>query len=169
MVILVSTGATELSSLLRMEGELDPKRILVVDDDGPMLRTHGRVLEAHGFRPVLMPDPAEGLAEALRETPAVIVIELVMAGMSGLELVSRLRLHYGVASPPVVLVSASHGELSRLEQLLFDVILPRPYAIETLIHHVRRLAREHADRRQAPSGVVRRGAARDEETEENEG
>lgn len=149
-----------------MDDELDRRRVLVVDDDAPMLRTHARVLEAHGLSPVMMPDPVEGLEEARRRIPAVIVIELVMSGMSGLEFVSRLRLHYGAASPPVVLVSASHGQLAQMEQLLFDAILPKPYAIETLIHHVRRLAREHVERRQAPSGVVRRTPKpRDEENE----
>jgi DNA-binding response OmpR family regulator len=138
------------------DDDFDPKRILVVDDDAPMLRTHGRVFEAHGLRPVLMADPAEALEEAKLRTPAVIVLDLVMPGMSGLEYVTRLRTHYGRACPPVILVSANSGQLSPLEQLMFDAIFPKPYSVDRVVTWVRRLARQHWDRRQAPSEVLRK-------------
>ncbi len=151
------------------EDEFDPKRILVVDDDGPMLRTHGRVLEAHGLRPVLMPDPGEALAEARQRPPAVIVIDLVMPGMSGLEYVTRLRTHYGRACPPVILVSANSAQLSPLEQLMFDAIFPKPYSVDRLVRWVKRLARQHWERRHAPSEVVRKHGLHLVEEDEGEG
>lgn len=137
--------------------EFDPKRVLVVDDDGPMLRTHGRVLDAHRLRPVLMADPGEALEEAKRRTPAVVILELVMPGMSGLELVTRLRNHYHRACPPIILVSAHHHQLSPMEQLMFDAVFPKPYSVDRLAQCVRRFAREHYERRTAPSEVLRKG------------
>jgi DNA-binding response OmpR family regulator len=139
-----------------VDEDFDPKRILVVDDDGPMLRTHGRVLEAHGLRPVLMPDPGEALQEAKRRAPGVIVIDLVMPGMSGLEYVTRLRTHYGRACPPVILVSANCWQLSPLEQLMFDAVFPKPYSVDGLVTWVKRLGRQHWERRQAPSVIVKK-------------
>ncbi len=138
------------------DDDFDPKRVLVVDDDAPMLRTHGRVLETNGLRPVLMADAGEALTEATQRAPAVIVIDLVMPGMSGLEYVTRLRTHYGRACPPVILVSANYTHLSPLEQLMFDAIFPKPYSVDSLVSWVKRLARQHWERRQAPSEVLRK-------------
>lgn len=148
--------------------DFDPKRVLVVDDDGPMLRTHGRVLEAHGLRPVLMADPGEALEEAKQRIPAVVVLDLVMPGMSGLEYVTRLRTHYQRECPPIILVSANHAHLSPMEQLLFDAIFPKPYAIDRLIQCVRRFAREHYEHRMAPSEVLTKHGAQLTRNDENE-
>lgn len=133
--------------------EYDPTRVLVVDDDGRMLRTHGRVLAACGLAPVLMVDPGAALEEAKRRMPAVMVVDLVMPGMSGLELVTRLRTHYQRICPPVVLVSAKYLQLSPMEQLMFDAIFSKPYSIDTLAQCVRRFAREHYERHLASSAM----------------
>lgn len=140
------------------EAEFDPKRILVVDDDGPMLRTHGRVLEAYGLRPILMADAGEALLEAKERLPSVMIVDLVMPGMSGLELVTRLRTHYGRSCPPVMLVSANLVQLSPMEQIMFDALFPKPYSIDRFVDYVRKLARQHYERREAPSEVfLKRG------------
>jgi CheY-like chemotaxis protein len=138
---------------MSQEDDFDIKRILVVDDEVPMLRTHGRVLEAHGLRPVLMADPAEALEEAQRRVPSVIIVDLVMPGMSGLEFVTRLRTHFGRSCPPVMLVSANLIQLSPMEQIMFDALFPKPYSIDRYIEWVRKLARQHYERRHAPSEV----------------
>jgi len=118
-----------------------------------MLRTHGRVLETHGFRPVMMADPAEALEEAKRRLPSVVVVDLVMPGMSGLELVTRLRTHYGRSCPPVILISANLAQLSPMEQIMFDAMFAKPYSVDRLVNWVRKLARYHHDKRMSPSNV----------------
>lgn len=116
-----------------------------------MLRTHGRVLEAFGLRPVLMADPDEALEEAKRRLPSVVVVDLVMPGMSGLEFVTRLRTHYGRSCPPVMLVSANLVQLSAVEKIMFDALFPKPYSIDCFIAWIRRLAHQHSERRKLPS------------------
>lgn len=141
---------------MESDDDFDPKRVLVVDDHGPMLRTHGRVLETFGMRPVLMADPGEALEEAKSHIPSVVVLDLVMPGMSGLELVTRLRMFYGRQCPPVVLISANASQLSPMEQLMFDAIFTKPYSVDRMVTWVKRLARQHYERRRTPSEVVRR-------------
>lgn len=138
------------------DDDFDPRRVLVVDDHGPMLRTHGRILETFGMKPILMADPGEALEEAKTRVPSVVVLDLVMPGMSGLELVTRLRMHYGRQCPPVVLVSANATQLSPMEQLMFDAIFTKPYSVDRMVTWVKRLARQHWDRRRAPSEIVRK-------------
>lgn len=135
--------------------ELDPKRVLVVNGEEAMLRTHARVLSAHGFRPVTLLDPLEALAEVERTLPCVIVMDLLMPGLSGLDLATQLRTRHGRACPPLVLVSADLAQLAPMEQILFDVLFPNPYGVDGFIGWVSKLARCHVDRRQAPSHVER--------------
>jgi DNA-binding response OmpR family regulator len=149
---------------------MDWKRVLVVDDDGPMLRTHGRVLETFGVRPVLMPDPGEALSEAMERMPALIVVDLVMPGMSGLEFVTRLRGHFGRACPPVLLVSANSSEMSAMERIMFDGILAKPYSVSRLGQEIRRLINEHWDRVHAASEAhLERGVLHTPGAEGNDG
>jgi two-component system response regulator VicR len=151
-----------------MSHEFDPRRILVVDDDPAMLRTHGRVLEAHGLTPVLIADPVEGVEEVRRLMPAVLVTELIMEGLSGLEMVCRVRGEFGLAAPPIILVSSAYNELSPMEELLFEVLLPKPYSVDTFVTHVRRQALSHYERRRAPSSVLPRNKRhKRDEGEEN--
>lgn len=152
------------------DDDFDPQRVLVVDDHGPMLRTHGRILETFGMKPILMTDPAEALEEAKARLPAVVVLDLVMPGMSGLEFVTRLRMFYGRHCPPVVLISANASQLSPMEQLMFDAIFTKPYSVDRMVVWVKRLARMHWERRRAPSEVVRRpGLHLVEESADEEG
>src|SRR5690606_8881278 len=106
---------------------------------------------AHGFLPILMADPSEALVEAKERTPAVVVVDLVMPGMSGLELVTRLRTHYGRSCPPVLLVSANLTQLSPMEQILFDHLFPKPYSVNAFIGVVRSMVRAHVARRASPN------------------
>ena len=136
-----------------MEDDFDPGRILVVEDEEPMLRTHERVLRAHGLRPVLVSDPVEAPAEVEARLPGVVVTDLVMPGMSGLELVTRLRTAHGRACPPVMLVSANVDQLSSMEQIMFDALFPKPYSVDRFVEWVRKLARQHYERRYLASEV----------------
>ncbi len=78
---------------------------LVVDDDPHIRDLVARVLRRHGYDVRTAADGTEALAEVARDVPAVVVSDLVMPGMSGLELAGRLR---AAAVPlPVVLFSAS--------------------------------------------------------------
>lgn len=135
------------------DAEFDPKRVLVVDDDEAMLRTNVRVLRAHGFRPIGITDPHEALEEVERALPCVVVVDLAMPEMSGLEFVTRLRARHGRECPPVVLVSANLVQLAPAEQIMFDVLFPKPYGVDGFIRWIAKLACSHVDRRKAPSHV----------------
>ncbi len=132
-----------------------------------MLRTHRRVLEAHGLVPVTVSDPHEGLDEVERMLPCVVVVDLVMPGMGGLEFVTRLRTQLGRECPPVVLVSANLVQLAPMEQIMFDALIPKPYGVDGFVSTIKKLARAHADRRQMPSGTVRKGSVVEELTAED--
>ena len=65
--------------------------ILVIDDDDSLRDTIGLMLEKEGFRPILAADGATGLQEALASNPALILVDLRMPGLSGVEVCKRVR------------------------------------------------------------------------------
>ena len=62
------------------------RTILVIDDDPALRETMQRQLETFGFRVVLAADGREGLAEVARSQPDVVLCDLTMPVMDGLEL-----------------------------------------------------------------------------------
>ena len=83
-----------------------PSTILVVDDDPVILQLLQVSFEMDGFAVLTAADGAEGVEMARRERPDVVVSDVMMPKMSGLELTTALKADDTTASIPVVLLSA---------------------------------------------------------------
>lgn len=71
--------------------QVDHERCVLVVDDDPVLRKVVRaVLEADGFRVIEAPDGFAGLAVAAAERPPVIILDVMMPGLDGVEVCRRL-------------------------------------------------------------------------------
>jgi DNA-binding response OmpR family regulator len=81
-------------------------RVLVVDDDPVILELLRINFEIEGFEVLLATDGEEGLAKARDETPDVVLCDIMMPRLDGIELVTRLRDDPRTAHLPVVLLSA---------------------------------------------------------------
>src|SRR5690349_10630261 len=82
-------------------------QILVVDDDSRIADLIARNLEAAGYSCVLAPDGDQALAEFARSAPALVVLDLGLAGLDGLEVTRRLRRESDV---PILMVTARTTE-----------------------------------------------------------
>ncbi len=80
--------------------------MLVVDDDPVILKLLGVNFEMEGFTVLTAVDGEAGLAAARAQQPDVVVSDIMMPKMTGLELVAALRADDATASIPVVLLSA---------------------------------------------------------------
>ena len=65
--------------------------ILVIEDDEALRDTVGLLLEREGFRPVLVADGKAGLEQAMRLKPSLMLVDLKLPGMNGLEICRELR------------------------------------------------------------------------------
>jgi len=118
-----------------------PPHVLVVDDDEPILSALRRALEYEGLRVSLARDGFEAL-ECLRRDPAdVVVLDLMLPGLSGIEVCEKLRAE---RSPALVLMlTARDATADRVRGLDAgaDDYLVKPFAYEELLARVRALLR----------------------------
>ena len=85
----------------------DPKRILIVDDEGTIREVLGRYLEREGYLVSEAGDGPAALAAVAEAEPALILLDLMLPGIDGLALARRLRMESEV---PIIMLTA-RGEL----------------------------------------------------------
>ena len=86
------------------------KRILVVDDESDVARLIERLLQRAGYRVYLAEDGQEAIRRATEVHPDLITMDILMPGMSGFEVIQRLRDSPKTADIPVVVISVVKDE-----------------------------------------------------------
>lgn len=115
--------------------------ILVIDDDDALRDTIGLMLENEGYRPVLVGDGSAGLEHALGQKPDLMLVDLRMPGMPGVEVCKRLRA--AGAQTPVIVLSAMGDELDKvlLLEMGADDYVVKPFGTRELLARIRALLR----------------------------
>ncbi|MDB4929321.1 MAG: Pole remodelling regulatory diguanylate cyclase [Myxococcaceae bacterium] len=118
-----------------------PKRILLVDDHPRNLLALSALLEPLGHELIRATDGHAALASFEARRPDLVLLDLVMPGFSGLEVLARIRSSPGGADVPVVLVTAHSDRERRLEGLEAgaDDFLEKPIDEAILLARVRTL------------------------------
>ena len=122
-----------------------PGRILVIDDEPQITRVLRASLSAQGYDVRTANDPGEGL-EVFREWPPDLVItDLMMPGMSGVEVCRAIRSR---AATPVLVLSVREHERSKVEALDAgaDDYVTKPFGIQELLARVRAHLRRAPER-----------------------
>ncbi|MCX4479834.1 SpoIIE family protein phosphatase [Streptomyces cellulosae] len=130
---------TEAAPLGTDAGPTRSARVLVADDNADMREYLTRILTAGGYEVAAVTDGVEALDAARRRTPDLVVSDVMMPRLDGLELVSRLRGDSRTASVPVLLLSARAGQEASIEGLRAgaDDYLVKPFAAAELLARVR--------------------------------
>ncbi len=130
----------------------DPARILVVDDDANVAEVVTRYLEREGFEVETVSDGRVALDRALADPPDLVVLDLMLPGMDGLEVCRRLR---ALAPVPVIMLTARGDEADRVIglELGADDYVAKPFSPKELVARVRAvLRRATGPLAAAPSG-----------------
>jgi len=117
-----------------------PSRILVVDDDATVSEVVARYLERDGFVVETVADGRVALDRALAEPPDLIVLDLMLPGMDGLEVTRRLR---ALAPVPIVILTARGQESDRIVglELGADDYVAKPFSTKELVARVKAVLR----------------------------
>jgi CheY-like chemotaxis protein len=94
-----------------------PARILVVDDDASDRELLARRLERHGFRVSTARDGIDALRQIDARGCDLVLLEVMLSGMGGLEVVERVRRHHSRAELPIVLATALDDSEDAVEGL----------------------------------------------------
>ncbi len=126
--------------------ELAQRRILVIDDDERVRTVLSWQLEAEGFAVRCAADGADALDRIHCERPDLVVLDLSLPGLPGLDVLRRVRSQegQGVASPlPVIILSGRSGETDRIVGLDLgaDDYLVKPFSPGELAARVRSVLR----------------------------
>ncbi|HYG69530.1 MAG TPA: response regulator [Anaeromyxobacteraceae bacterium] len=110
-----------------------PPTVLVVDDNAALRENLAEALEDEGYAVVLAADGARAL-EALEKgpLPEIVLLDLVMPGIDGRELVRRIRAEPRWAAVRLVLTSGLSGG-EDLRDHPVDAFLPKPFGLDRLI------------------------------------
>jgi CheY-like chemotaxis protein len=134
-------------------------RILVVEDDAKFRRILIHVLKLNGFEPLEAQDGVEAIELAAREQPHLILMDVMMRRMTGVDAVRRLRSDPATRDIPVIMCTARDARDEVLEAIqagATDYIV-KPSRHEVYLEKIRRAL---ATRRATPPGPERRRAPR---------
>ena len=119
--------------------------ILVVEDDADIAESLEYNLQRAGFRPGIAESGEKGLHLALdkKNRPKLIILDLMLPGMSGMELCRRIRREPAVADTPIIMLTARSAEADRIGGLNTgaDDYIVKPFSIKELIARVNAVLR----------------------------
>jgi two-component system alkaline phosphatase synthesis response regulator PhoP len=133
------------------------KKILIVEDESDLIKLLKYNLEKEGFRVNYATDGSVALAEARRDPPDLVILDLMLPGLGGLEVCRQLRRNERFARTPVLILSARSEETDRVVglELGADDYVTKPFSTREMIARVRALLRRTEPSLPQPSKVHR--------------
>jgi len=128
-------------------GNLTHKKILIVEDERDILQLVKHYVEKEGFRTVVAATGLEALKQVSESKPDLVVLDLMLPELDGLEVCKRLRSAPDTAMLPIIMLTAKAEESDTIIglELGADDYVTKPFSPKTLIARVKALLRR-ADR-----------------------
>lgn len=124
-------------------GENSIPRILIVDDEPQILRFLGTSLIAHGYSVLESPTGEDAVVKAEADKPDLVILDLGLPDIDGVEVLRRIRLHSAV---PVIILSAREREVDKVLALDngADDYITKPFGVGELMARVRSALRRRS-------------------------
>lgn len=128
-------------------------RILVVDDEVQITRVLRAALQSNGYEVSIAKDGVEAMTLYLENTPDLVITDLSMPEMDGVELTREIRQR---ATTPIIVVSVRNQESAKIQALDegADDYITKPFGIQELLARVRVQLRRAMDREPSPARVT---------------
>lgn len=121
------------------------KRALIIEDDPDIAETVRYNLASEGFATRIAATGEEGLSLALdpHSSPSVIILDLMLPGMNGMDLCRRLRREDQTRRTPIIMLTAKASETDRIAGLDLgaDDYIAKPFSVRELLARVRAVLR----------------------------
>ena len=131
-------------------------RVLVVDDEPQILRALSINLRARGYDVDLAPSGEEALRQAADHHPDVVILDLGLPGISGIDVIRGLR---GWSSVPIIVLSAREAEADKIAALDAgaDDYVTKPFGMDELLARLRAALRRRSPVEERPRVVTETG------------
>lgn len=152
-------GSATASPMTTIERRSAPgKTVLVADDEPDVLNMVAAHLAAAGYKVLRASNGAEALSKARENLPSVVVLDILMPEMSGLEVCKALKSDSRTAALSVVMLTARTSEVDRVLsfELGADDYLTKPFSPRELVLRVTAILRRRAPPT-VPAGFLRTG------------
>lgn len=118
-------------------------RILIVEDERGLTQTLSWYFTREGFEPVVVHDGAEGLRKAQALLPDVVLLDVMLPGMSGLDVCRELRAGERTKDLPVIMLTARGEETDQVEGFArgADDYVTKPFSNKVLLQRVKAVMR----------------------------
>lgn len=119
---------------------MDKKKILVVDDEGPILKVLCNKLTHEGFLALAATDGVGGLKIAFQDHPDLILLDIIMPRMDGMEMLSKLRLdEWGKTVPVILLTNLNEpGKVGEaLAHEVYDYLVKTDWKLEDVVSKIK--------------------------------
>lgn len=136
----VQHAATAARSSRPHPAPFEPRRILVVEDDPRIASLLTRYLQAQGYEPTVVVNGLQVEPEVRRLDPALVLLDLMLPGLDGIEVCHQLR---RFSTVPIIMVTARVDEVDRLLGLEVgaDDYVCKPFSPRELLARVKALLR----------------------------
>ncbi|MDD5115878.1 MAG: response regulator transcription factor [Candidatus Omnitrophica bacterium] len=128
------------------------EKILVVEDEKDIIKMLEYNLKKEGFKVVSARDGEDALDMAVREYPDLILLDLMLPGMDGLEVCKSLKKETKTALIPVIMLTAKSQESDKIVglELGADDYITKPFSPRELIARIKAVLRRSSDKEKAP-------------------
>src|SRR5438093_12329362 len=132
--------------------------VLVIDDEKDLLELVRYNLEKEHIDVITASDGQSGLEIGLKHKPDLVVLDLMMPGMSGMEVCKHLRGDARTSRVPIIMLTAKAAETDKIVGLEMgaDDYITKPFSVRELLARVRAVLRR-SSLRQETADAIRRG------------
>ncbi len=136
-----------------------PKKIVVVEDDQDILNLLVHYLGKEGYSVKPAQDGARGLKLIKQETPDLVVLDLMLPELDGLEICKRLRMDRKTSALPMIMLTAKGEESDKIVglELGADDYVTKPFSPKELVARVKALLRRSEHREEGEQSSYRYG------------
>ena len=120
-----------------------PNRIVIVEDDEDIARLLAHSLRKADFEPEIALSGQAALGRVRADPPALVLLDLMLPGLNGLEICRALRADPATAAVPIIMITARAEESQRIEglELGADDYITKPFSPNEVVARVRALLR----------------------------
>jgi CheY-like chemotaxis protein len=112
-------------------------RVLLADDDPRVVSVVSRYLDLEGYDVTTVSDGETAVTTATRDCPDLIILDIMMPGIDGIEACRRIRANPATAQTPVLMFSALSEEAEAARLAGADGMLPKPFNLPALAEAVK--------------------------------